>query len=78
MVVYAFFPIPTSWPESDRRAAREGKRFPTGKPDWENIGKCLDAFKNIVWVDDAQVIDGRVVKLYSSKPCLRVEVKERQ
>ena len=44
--------------------------------DWDNHGKITDAFKEIVWHDDAQVTDARVIKRYSQEPALRVEVRE--
>lgn len=35
------------------------------KPDWDNIGKIVsDAFNKLLWKDDAQVADSRVVKRY--------------
>jgi Holliday junction resolvase RusA-like endonuclease len=30
----------------------------------------------VVWRDDAQIVDGRVIKRYSTKPSLRIEVRE--
>lgn len=37
------------------------------KPDRDNIDKSLmDAVKGIVWIDDAQVCDGRIQKFYAA------------
>ncbi len=74
MTVTAFMPVPSSWSGKKRDAALAGTVRPTVKPDWDNIGKMTDALKTIVWTDDTQVVDGRVVKLYDERPRLRVEV----
>jgi Holliday junction resolvase RusA-like endonuclease len=74
--VEAHFPIPQSWSKKKQAGALLGVLRPTTRPDWENIAKMLDAFNKIVWIDDAQVVDGIIVKRYSDRPRLRVEVKE--
>lgn len=61
--------IPASWPKSKQLEALCGNLWPTGKPDWDNTGKLIsDALNGILWVDDAQVIDGRVTKAYGFDP----------
>jgi Holliday junction resolvase RusA-like endonuclease len=74
VVVTAVMGVPKSWSKKDRDAALTGVIRPTGKPDWDNFGKQLDAFKGVVWGDDAAIVDGRVVKVYGEEPLLRVEV----
>lgn len=76
LLVHVFKSIPASWSERDKRLARTGGILPTTKPDWDNHGKVTDALNGIVWHDDSQVVDGRVVKRYSDEPGLRVEVRE--
>jgi Holliday junction resolvase RusA-like endonuclease len=76
VTVTAVMSVPRSWSKRKRDAALAGVLRPTGKPDWDNLGKQLDAFKGIVWGDDAPVVDGRVVKVYGEEPMLRIEVKE--
>lgn len=77
LLVHAFLLIPMSWHWKKQQAARAGVLLPTGKPDFDNLGKlAADAIKGIVWGDDAAVCDGRVLKRYSEKPALRVEVRE--
>ena len=66
--------VPKSWSNKKRDAALAGTLRPTGKPDWDNFAKMLDAFNKIVWLDDAQVVDGSVSKIYSEIPQLRIEV----
>lgn len=75
LVVTAFMAVPRSWSRKKRDAALAGTIRPITKPDWDNTGKgASDALKGIVWVDDSQVVDGRVIKLYDESPRLRVEV----
>ena len=74
VVIQAFMPVPPSWPKRKRDAAITGVLQPTTKPDWENIAKTLDAFNGVVWIDDKQIVDGRVIKSYSEKPGLVIEV----
>lgn len=76
LYVEARFPVPPSWTQKRRDAALAGVIRPTGAPDWDNAGKMTDAFKGIVWRDDSQVVDARVVKLYAEEPLLRIEVRE--
>jgi len=73
--VEAFMPIPASWSNKKRAAASAGSIFPTGKPDGDNIAKCVgDALNKIIWVDDSQIIMWQCLKLYSDFPRLRVSV----
>lgn len=66
--------VPKSWPAKRRAAAMSGSARPTSKPDWDNYGKIVDALNLVVWNDDAQIVDGRVVKEYSDKPGLFIRV----
>lgn len=48
---------------------------PGKKPDWDNIGKIVcDALNGVAWYDDAQIVDGRVIKLYAEQPHVDVEI----
>ncbi len=76
LLVHSFRSIPKSWSKRDQDDAMAGRILPTTKPDWDNYGKITDAFKGIVWTDDSQVVDGRVIKRYSATPALRIEVRE--
>lgn len=52
------------------RIIRPGK-----KPDWDNIGKIIcDALNGVAFHDDAQIVDGRVIKLYAEQPHVDVEI----
>lgn len=74
--VTAFMGVPGSWSIRKRDQALAGAIRPTVKPDWDNTGGMTDALNKIVWSDDAQVVDGRVLKFYDERPRLRVEVCE--
>ena len=77
LLVHAFTPIPPSWSMRSQADARSGARLPASTPDWDNVGKSVsDALKGVVWRDDDQVCDGRVIKRYSTTPAVRVEVRE--
>ena len=76
VTIAASIGIPASWSNKKRDAALAGIVRPTGKPDWDNFGKIgCDALNQICWVDDAQIVDARVVKAYSEFPALRIEVQ---
>lgn len=70
------FPIPSTWSKKKRAMAMAGTIRPCVKPDWDNTGKLSDALNQICWLDDKQIVDGRVIKLYSGLPGLTVEIHE--
>lgn len=72
--VVAYLCIPASWPGPKRGKADLGYIHPTKKPDADNILKCLDAINGIVWLDDRQATDARIIKRYSDRPRLEVSV----
>lgn len=77
VMIEAYMPIPKSWSKGKRAAALANTTRPTGRPDADNLMKgTADALNEIVFKDDAQIVDGRVVKRYSDRPRLRVEVQE--
>lgn len=68
--------IPKSWSKREREAALAGRILPTGKPDGDNYLKMIDAFKGIIWTDDALAVTKKVVKRYSDRPAYCIEVRE--
>jgi Holliday junction resolvase RusA-like endonuclease len=76
LLVHAFIRVPESWSAKNKEAALAEAILPTSRPDWDNYGKIVDALNGVVWRDDAQIVDGRVIKRYSTKPSLRIEVRE--
>lgn len=76
LLVHSFREVPASWSKKDQTLALMGGILPTSRPDWDNYGKITDALNGIVWKDDSQVADGRVIKRYDAQPGLRIEVRE--
>jgi Holliday junction resolvase RusA-like endonuclease len=76
MLIIADRRIPASWSARDKAAAADGRIRPTSRPDFDNHAKIVDALNKIVWEDDSQVVDARVIKRYSLKPALTIEVRE--
>ena len=60
VTMVAIFAIPASWSKRRKAAAM----WHTGKPDADNLVKCMDALNGIAWHDDSQVVDVRCLKRY--------------
>ncbi|MEX3635984.1 RusA family crossover junction endodeoxyribonuclease [Paraburkholderia sp. BR14320] len=76
LLVHAWFGIPKSWPKWKQRDARAGLIVPTGRPDWDNVGKiCSDAMNGVVYADDSAIVDACVRKRFSLDPCVVIEVR---
>lgn len=77
LLVHAFREVPASWSARERAAALAGAVLPTSRPDGDNYLKVAqDALNKIVWGDDSQVVDARVIKRFSDNPALRIEIRE--
>lgn len=73
--VIGTFRVPKSWSAKDQAAALAGQIHHTSKPDFDNLAKAAtDAFKGIVWTDDARAARALVIKQYGADPSLVVEV----
>jgi Holliday junction resolvase RusA-like endonuclease len=73
--IEAVHPIPASWSKKRKDRAISGLLRPTTKPDWDNIGKAVsDGGNGVVWVDDRQIVDGRVIRRYGETPGVWVMV----
>lgn len=67
---------PASWSQKKQREALEGRIYPTSKPDIDNVLKgIMDACNEIVFKDDKQAVDVRVVKRYGQVARAAVEVR---
>lgn len=67
--------VPSSWPRWKAKSALDGQTAPTTKPDADNVLKSLqDAFNGVVWVDDAQIVQCSIQKIYSDRPGVLVTV----
>ncbi len=77
MLVHAYRQVPESWSKTNKARALAGHLMPTQRPDGDNHLKIAkDALNEIVFKDDSQVCDARVIKRYSETPALRIEVRE--
>ena len=74
--VVALMPIPKSWSKSRRAEAALQMHRPIKKPDADNLLKVIDALNEVVWRDDAQVVDAVIIKRYSDTPALKITVRE--
>jgi Holliday junction resolvase RusA-like endonuclease len=71
----AIMPVPASWSNKKRALALAGEIRPVVKPDADNLLKMADALNQVVFHDDRQVVEARVVKCYGDRPSLRVEIE---
>jgi len=75
--VTAYFPIPLRTPRALRAKMETETVWYPHKSDWDNIGKLpSDALNGIAYIDDCQVVDGRVLKYYSPQPRVEIELEE--
>lgn len=75
--IEARVPVPESWSRKKRTSAISGEIAPTTKPDIDNIVKTWDALNNVVFMDDKQIVEATVRKIYHEKPALIITVVER-
>lgn len=70
------FPIPASASARRKEQMRAGLVKPTRKPDLSNALKAVeDGMNKVVWLDDAQVTDLRIRKVYADLPGVDVSVR---
>jgi Holliday junction resolvase RusA-like endonuclease len=75
--LYIKLPIPASYSKKRVRDCIEGYEMPTKKPDWDNVAKAItDALNGICYVDDSQIVNAHVKKVYSHTPGVDVLIKE--
>ena len=75
ITITAAMPIPASRSQKWKAAAIAGTERPTVKPDFDNLAKVVDALNHIVWIDDKQVVSALILKTYSERPALTIEVR---
>ena len=77
VAIYIRVGIPASYSKQKRKDALEGIIKPMKKPDLDNVAKCfLDSMNEIVYLDDKQVVNLHVTKVYAETPAVEVMVKE--
>ena len=75
--LYVRHPIPQSYSKKRTEACLSGLEKPCKKPDIDNIAKTyLDGMNGVVFVDDTQVVDLHVKKVYSAVAGVNVMVME--
>lgn len=67
-------PIARSWPKKRQAAALSGDLMPTGRPDFDNFQKTVDALNLVVWIDDGQIVQSAFMKRYGDKPGMWIRV----
>jgi Holliday junction resolvase RusA-like endonuclease len=74
LMAVAVLPIPQGMLKSKSKFEKvlSGKKRPDVKPDWDNIGKALDALKGIAFMDDKQFVDAHIHKHYGMQPSLTI------
>ena len=77
VAIYIRVGIPASFSKQKHKDALEGTLKPTKKPDIDNIAKCfLDGMNDIVYLDDKQVVNLHITKVYAETPAVEVMVTE--
>ena len=77
VAIYIRVGIPASYSKQKRKDALSGIIKPMKKPDLDNVAKCfLDSMNEIVYLDDKQVVNLHVTKVYADTPAVEVMVKE--
>lgn len=77
VIIQVFLPFPKSMSKKNLKAAHDGSLFPCTRPDLDNYVKsALDGIDKIIVRDDSQVVKLHAHKLFSSKPLMRIEVRE--
>jgi len=75
--IYISVGVPASFSKQRRKDALANIEKPMKKPDIDNSAKChLDAMNGIVYLDDKQVVNLHVTKVFAEAPCVQVMVKE--
>ena len=68
----ATFSVPKSW----SKAKRATPPAHISRPDGDNILKAVgDAFNDVIWLDDSQIVRATVEKRYGNEPGVTVEVE---
>ena len=75
--IEARFAPPKGYSRSKRESCLRGELRPTCKPDGDNIAKAVaDALNGLAYVDDKNVVEFAVSKIWAAEPGLMVTVSE--
>lgn len=77
VAIYIRVGIPKSFSKQKHKDALANIEKPTKKPDADNVLKCfMDAMNGIVYLDDKQVVNIHLTKIYAETPAVEIMVKE--
>lgn len=77
IIIWAYMPIPKSWPKGKQEQARRGKVLPTSRPDIDNLAKIImDALNGEAYKDDSQICELVINKRFSDEPRVEVLIDE--
>lgn len=77
--IYIRLPVPKSYPKKRVAACLSGSEWPCKKPDWDNVAKSVcDAMNGIVCVDDSQIVECHVRKVYATDAGVDILIKEKE
>jgi Holliday junction resolvase RusA-like endonuclease len=75
--LYVRLPVPQSYSKKRTEACLSGAERPAKKPDIDNIAKAfLDAMNGTVYLDDTQVVELNLKKIYSAVAGVDVAIME--
>ena len=75
--LYIRLPVPQSYSKKRTEACLAGAERPAKKPDIDNIAKAfLDAMNGTVYLDDTQVVELNLKKVYSAVAGVDVAIME--
>jgi Holliday junction resolvase RusA-like endonuclease len=75
--LYIRVPIPQSYSKKRTEACLSGLERPAKKPDIDNVAKAfLDAMNGTVYLDDIQVVELNIKKVYSAAAGVDVAIME--
>jgi len=77
--IYVRLPVPQSYSKKRAGACLSGLEWPCKKPDWDNVAKSVcDAMNGIICVDDSQIVECHVRKVYSIDAGVDILIKEKE
>ena len=77
LYLYIRVPIPKSYSKNRTVACLSGSERPAKKPDIDNVAKAfLDAMNGTVYLDDTQVVELNIKKVYSAVAGVDVAIME--
>ena len=79
LLLEIYRPMLASWPPYKRLLAELGYIRPESKPDFDNYAKIIvDAMRNVVFVDDGQVVNATMALAYSTRSRLEITASARK